>query len=181
MKRLIALSFLALAAVCAVAQTPAPSTGISFGVTTSAVGINLNNSWHMAADSIETLSVVNSPNLGAFYVEGTQTLSTDQTFQGYFGGLKYIPKLDTFLSKTTLPVNTFQVSFHAAPGIVRNAAGRNALGGRVGASLDYDPSSSGHFAVNVFRADYMNASGFGGSPSGWVVSSGIAVFFGGSK
>ncbi len=179
--RILAFTALSTLGLCAFAQTPAPTTGFGFGVTGEAVGINLNKQWHMATDAVETASVVNSAKLGAFYIEGHETTSTDGVFGGYFGGLKWIPKIDGLLAKTTIPPQTFQVYVHAAPGFVRTAAGSNKLGGIVGGGLDYDPSASGHFAVNVFRVDYLNAPGFGASPHGFLVSSGIAVFFGGTK
>lgn len=179
MKRILALCFCFLSGFC-MAQT-APSTGVSFGITTSAVAVHLANKNIAAADATESLAVVKSAKLGTFYAEGHQITSTDQTFNAYLGGLKWTPQIDGLISKTLIPANTFQVSLHAAPGIVRNSAGRNALGGIAGVSLDYAPSSDGHFAVNVIRADYLSASGFGASPSGYAFSSGIAVYFGGTK
>lgn len=162
-------------------STPTPAPGISFGITGEAVGVNLNKQWNMATDAVGDLSIVNSPKLGAFYIESHTITTTSPFLSAFLGGLKWTPKIDGLIAKTTLPPQMFQVSFHAAPGIMRNPAGRNALGGIAGASLDFDPSGSNHFAVNVFRADYLNASGTGGSPSGWLVSSGVAVYFGGSK
>lgn len=185
MTRLTRISALAVlftaAAVCLAQTAPAPATGVSFGVTTSAMAIVLNGQKIPAADAAESLAIVKSNSLGMFYIEGHQIMSTDQTFNAYLGGVKWTPDIDHLLGKTLLPTNTFNVSFHAAPGVVRNSAGRTALGGTAGLSLDYAPSSNGHFAVNVIHVDYLNATGFGRSPSGYALSSGIAVYFGGTK
>lgn len=165
----------------ALAQTTAPTSGLSFGTTANAVGINLGGSWRAAAVTDEALSVVNSKTLGQFYLESSQVIPTDGSFSGYYAGLKWTPRIDSLISKTTLPANMFQVSIHGTPGFSRNAAGVNRFGGLAGVSLDYDPQANGHFAVNLFRVDYLNAPGFGKTPNGVMLSSGIAVYFGGTK
>lgn len=113
---------------------------------------------------------------------GDQITSTDGTFQAYVEGLKWTPNMNGLIAKTLIPPQTVQLSFQGSPGVVRNSAGRNALGGIGCANVDYDPTSTGHFSFNIVRACYLNASGFGASPNGYAFSSGIAFnFFGVSK
>lgn len=177
----ISAFFTLLFAGAAFAQTAPATTGLQFAVATSASNVHLNGVNIPTAVVQESFAVVKS-SYGMWYAQMQQASSTDQSFNALLFGIQLTPNWDDWLSThTLLPKNTLQPSFSVSPGIIRNSAGRNAIGGEACGNLDYSPTSNGVFNVSVLHGCVLSASGFGPKPYGYELKSGISVNFGGTK
>lgn len=176
MKRFAILAVLTLCASLTFAQTP-QGTGITVGTYGGAMGVCFSGTCNAGSVSVQSLSITSALN-----VEATQYVVPGANLQGYFAGISYALPLDAFLAKATqLPVNTFRVSLHGAPGVVLNSSSgaKTKFGAFGGGELDIAPTSDGKFVFGP-RVDAVYAPGVGSSPVGFAYSLNIGYLFGGT-
>jgi hypothetical protein len=100
------------------------------------------------------------------------------SLQGYFGRVKFKSSLDTIFGKTNIPKKAFEGYLAAGPGVVRivppTGATKQKLSALVGGGLNYDPTSSGKFTINLINIDYLNAP-IGPRPHNFTYSIGLKI------
>jgi len=103
-------------------------------------------------------------------------------FQGYYGGLGLAWQPDRLFSKTNLPKNSFQVYGALEGGIARNVPASGTSTSKPSffthAGLNYDPTHTGKFSINVVDGGFVYAPNLGyPSPAsnGWTLSVGIKL------
>lgn len=158
------------------AQTTTTTTTTSpFTLSTTAMNIQLNGTNSVATDISEALPFVQSKNYGLFTLTEHNIVAPSINLTGYYGGLQWTPDLTKVIAKTLIPANTFQPYIEFGTGVVSNSTKYHSST-FAGGCVNYDPTSEGHFGIPTC-VKYLNAPGFGKSPHGWEVSSGIKWSF----
>lgn len=172
MKTLLAILLLSVAAF---AQSPVPTQTFSFQ--SSAIALPGGKQTVAANDSGVMFAV--TPN---FTLRSDAVLSPGTPFSGYFGGLQYyLPALSKGLNNMSsfLNGNAFQFYLVGEAGIDRIDDGSNPVRQHyaflAGGGVNYDPTASGHFTVNLIEVRYAKLPGYQNNTA--IVKSGISVGF----
>lgn len=125
----------------ALAQSSSPSNQTQFSLSAQAVSLGSKNGATPATDVGGTFRV--TPNLS---LRSDNILSGNT--QGYFGGLQYFIPSKGILAKTNFDPAAFQFYLTASGGEVLYGSFKHP-GFLVGGGVNYDPTGSGHFSVNI--------------------------------
>jgi hypothetical protein len=153
MKSLFAF-VLALVSVAAVAQSSSPSNQTSFSLSAQAMSLSAKTGAIPATDIGGTFKVTSNLSLRSDNLIAANTT-------GYFGGMQYFLPSAKFLAKTNFDPAAFQFYVTASGGEVRTT-GFQHPGFLAGGGINYDPTGSGHFTVNLIevraaRLPYVSA------------------------
>jgi hypothetical protein len=177
MKKLFArLSIGICLSVAAFAQTTTPppnpaTTQPTFTLSGNVLALPSATQSSAATDIGLTFSVTNNWQLRADTIIAP-TVST----QGYYGGLQYIIPTAKLLAKTNLNSNSFQFYLSGGAGEVHVTANGNTLshfGGLLGGGVNYDPTGTGKFSVNL--AEVRWAPKLNGTNESIVVETGLKL------
>lgn len=150
MHRLKALLVLSLLLSCiAFGQNPNPSANVATN----------NGQFQISARILPILGSVNNgtvvaTDLGGMYaITTTASLRSDNVListggQGYFGGLQYFLPSKGILAKTNFDPTTFQFYLTGSGGLVNYSNAQHA-GFLVGGGVNYDPTHTSRFTVNL--------------------------------
>jgi hypothetical protein len=150
---------------------PATNQG-AFSIQGKAIGIFAGGTDEAATDVGATLAV--TPNV---------SLRSDNIVAGsgqsFLAGVQYFVPLATLLKSTNLPASKFQFYVVGEAGITRNGTLPAQFAGSAGGGVNYDPTSSGKFSINLFEGRWVSKlpSGSGVIANGIVISSGLTVSF----
>jgi hypothetical protein len=162
------------------AQTTTEPTGYStFSVTASAMALNGQGQTTAVTDVGEAFAITKN-----FSVRADQIVAPSSNLTAYLGGVKYFLPMTAALSKTNLNANTFQFYVTGGAGVNRYtpqaASGSTAtptvqqhFAAVAGGGVNYDPTSTGNFSVNVIEVRWGHFPGFNNSTV--LVSSGIKL------
>lgn len=176
MKRAFLLLVVCLFASPLFAQDAAPQP--LFSQTTSAVAIRIGGQTVVGADVIGAFNLTKN-----IILESDNVLAPSNNFQGYYGGVRYNVNslLKNVLAKTNVSPTMFNPYIHAALGVDRNVPATGPvsqhISAMIGGGFDYDPNGAGKFMLGP-RIEYLNAPGFGKSPSGVIVSASLTFILG---
>lgn len=134
---LVAVSF----SIGAFAQESSPSNQTQFSLQASAVSLSAKGGATPATDIGGTFKV--TPN---FSLREDSLIAADS--QGHFGGFQYFLPSTKLLTKTSFDPAAFQFYITASGGEVLTA-GLKHPGFLAGGGINYDPTGSGHFTVNL--------------------------------
>lgn len=176
----VILLLLALACPKTPAQstTPAPAPAISpsytFSMQASAVALPGNHQ-----------TVAGSLTVPVFYLTDRLALRNDNLLapasdlQGYFGGIQYDFPLDSLLSKTKLPKNTFSLYITGSAGIDRIVPAQGQehqhYAFLFGGGVHYDPTGTGHFGLSLIEVRYAKLPGYANNTA--IIGSGVKLSF----
>ena len=142
MKSLFAF-VLALCSVAAFGQSSSPSNQTQFSLSAQAVSLSAKGGAVPATDIGGTFKVTSNFSLRQDSLIAAQS-------QGYFGGAQYFLPSAKFLAKTNFDPAAFQFYVTASGGEVFTA-GLKHPGFLAGGGINYDPTGSGHFSVNLIE------------------------------
>lgn len=181
-KSVISLMLLVLTSVC-YSQTPSPmpspaptpstnpSTNLpTFNLNASVISLSGHGQTTPVADVGATFSVTPKWMLRSDNLVGGASLNA------YFGGLQYFPTLK-FLQKTNLNSKSFQFYLTAGAGsnhvAVSSTQTAQHFALEAGGGLNYDPTGTGKFTVNLFEVKYLKLPGFNNNTAS--IAGGIVV------
>lgn len=181
MKKLAILCALFLYASCVPAQTatpaPAPAPVVAptttFSITSQAVA--LPGGEQTVAATIVGGTYAVTTNLS---IRNDNLMAPGNGLQAYFGGLQYYLNAAKLLAKTTF-ANAIQPYITASMGVdivsPANAPTQQHYSFLAGGGLNYDPSNTGHFSVNLIEVRWAKLPGYANSTA--VVASGVKLSF----
>lgn len=159
MKKMLLAVAVLFFAVSALAQTPAPNPNPAANVATN------NGQFTLSAKIVplfaSTGTIPAADVGGTFAVTTNLSLRSDNIVaanqQGYFGGLQYFLPSSKILAKTNFDPSTFQFYLSASGGLINNGTSQRpgflAQGG-----VNYDPTHTGHFTVNIIEAGVVSGA-----------------------
>lgn len=168
MKKLIGF-LIFLFALPAFAQSTPPSP-VTITVSAKAIGSFSQGQEIAATDAVGMLGLTTN-----FSIRSDNIITADG--QSFLNGVQYvIPPLGKAIAKTNLP-NKFQVYVTGGIGVTRNQTSQ-AVAGTAGGGINYDPSATGHFSVNLIEGRWVSQlPGSTRLGSGVVISSGLSLTF----
>lgn len=156
-----------------VTPTTNPSTtAATFTLSASVLSLPGGNQTSAATDIGATFAV--TPN---FLLRSDTILAPSVNLSGYFGGVEYVLPTHGILAKTNLDETHFQFYVTASGGQARITVGTapevNHFAVLAGGGVNYDPSGSGKFSINLAEVRWAKLPGL--SNSTVVVSSGLKL------
>ena len=184
MKRIaLVCLFLLLAAITpAFGQTPAPApvpapAGYStFSITASVMNFSGQGSTSAATDLGQAFAITNH-----FSLRADEILAPSANAQVYLGGFKYFLPASKALEKTNLNSETFQFYVTGGVGVDRitlptpPSTFKQHIAAAVGGGINYDPTNSGNFSLNLIEVRWARLPGFNQNAA--IVSSGLKISF----
>jgi len=177
MKKLLLFALFLQTSGTAFAQNPpapAPVDVTMFSIASQAVAVRIGGQSVPGTDLIGSYAVTKRIS-----VRSDNLLAPGNNLQLYGAGFDWKPPLSGLISKTTLPKNTFEPYLTGTIGIVRNvpAAGpvKQHYAALLGGGVNYDPTGSGRFTVNLIEVRAADLPGFGKHPWGATISVGIKL------
>jgi hypothetical protein len=175
MKKTLALLAFLFSAIPAFAQAPTPTQ--TFNFTAQAVALPGGKTTVPAMILGGTFAI--TPR---FSLRNDNLMVPGSGFSGYFGGFEYsLPQLGVALNNMSpnLNGNKFQFYLTGSMGIDRIAlqdgSATQHYAFLAGGGVRYDPTSSGHFSVNLIEVRWAKLPGYANSTA--VVSSGLTLSF----
>jgi hypothetical protein len=170
--RILAIAL--LSGVC-FAQQPAPNPSTespTFTINASVLGGGQNLG--AATDIGASFAVTKN-----WYLRSDNIIAPSVNTQGFFGGVQYnLPQLANLLKNTNLNATHFQFYATAALGAARTQIGAtgnpvNHFAALAGGGVNYDPTGSGKFSLNLGEVRWAKMPGW--SNSTVIVSSGLQL------
>lgn len=172
---LFATLCLAVAAFAQTATPPNPSTTTpTFTLNASVLSLPGGNQTSAATDIGATFAV--TPK---FLLRSDNVLAPAVNLSAYFGGLEYVLPTHKILGQTNLDETHFQFYVTASAGQGRITVGtapeQTHFAALAGGGVNYDPSGSGKFSINLVEARWAKLPGLANSTV--IVSSGLKLGF----
>lgn len=115
---------------------------------------------------------------GTFAVTTTLSLRSDNVIaasqQGYFGGVQYFLPSSKVLAKTNFDPSTFQFYVAASGGMI-NSAGKQKPGFIARGGINYDPTHTSKFTVNLVEAGVISGAIVGQGGVKPIISAGLSL------
>lgn len=178
MRKSILLVSVILLAALALAQAPPPSTNASqFQVSLNFLG-GQSSALSTAATSQFTTNIA---------LRGDVIAMPGAGYTGYLGGAQYnlcgVAAIEGFLATTSLSCGKIMPYVDGALGLGRvqqNGVSTQSIAGLARFGMNYDPSGTGRFTVNLFEAGWghFGPPMVGQSANAWFYQTGLAVGLG---
>jgi len=174
-----------LLAVTCFGQTATPPAPIDittiFAVKTSAMNLHIGGENNAGTDINGAYTVLTRGNTN-FLAVTDALLVPGNNFQGYYGGAEVSWAPTKLFAKTTLPQNSFQFYGALEGGVARNVPATGASLTKPSffthAGINYDPTHTGKFSINLVDGGFVYASNLGypnPASNGWTISVGIKL------
>jgi hypothetical protein len=160
-------------------EPAAPAGYSTFSLTANVMPLSGGGQTTAATDVGEAFAI--TPN---FSVRADQITAPGSNLSAYLGGVKYFLPTSKLLAKTNLNPQTFQFYVTGGAGINRYtpaaAAGSTVtpavqqhFAAVAGGGVNYDPTSSGNFSLNLIEVRWGHFPGFNNSTA--LISSGVKL------
>lgn len=156
------------------APEPAPAGYSNFSLTASAVSLTGQGQTTAATDLGQAFAITNN-----FSLRADEIMAPSANLNAYLGGFKYFIPTTKALAKTNLNASSFQFYVTGGAGVNRwtDATGKinQHIAAVAGGGVNWDPTNSGNFSVNVIEVRWARFPGFQNNTV--LVSSGLKLSF----
>jgi len=178
MKKILALTALALFGAFAFAADPdtttTTSTGNGFSASSDASAIYYNKTWGTGTHITETLDFLDfgATKANHVYIEGHEIIATTAGFNIYAGGIGVEPDLSALFKKTNIGTSNLGVEIYAAIGNGIPTNGSSHVSEIAGGQFKYKATSA--LTWNALQGAVIRI----GSQNGYSISTGLSFIFG---